>query len=427
MSLALMFGALALLIALEAPIAFALGLASITYLLVEQTVPMTVVVQRMASGLDSFPFLALPLFILTGNLLNSAGIAHRIFTFALCVVGHIRGSLAHVNVLASMIFAGMSGVAQADAAGLGAIEVRAMKRIGFSAEFSAAVSASSAMIGPLIPPSVIMVIYGVLAQVSIADLFLAGIMPGVLVGITLMGLIYGLALTGRIPSQTQPRATLPEFSRAFWRALPALLAPVLLIGGLLLGVATPTELGAITVVYAIALGFINRELTLRGLIEAIKESFITYGILVFIIASAVPFGWVIAVNNLATGLAEFLMSVTQQKWLILAMVNLILLIAGCFLETTAILLIAVPAFLPLMNLLQVDLVHFGIMIVFNLLIGGLTPPFGVLLFVMVEVAQVRFWPLVRAMLPFYPLLIGALILITFWPDFSLTIPRLLAD
>jgi tripartite ATP-independent transporter DctM subunit len=427
MSLALMFAALALLIALEMPVAFALALASVIYLQVEPSVPMTIVVQRMASGLDSFPFLALPLFILTGNLLNSAGIAHRIFTFALCLVGHIRGSLAHVNVVASMIFAGMSGVAQADAAGLGAIEVRAMRRIGFSGEFSAAVSASSAMIGPLIPPSVIMVIYGVLAQVSVADLFIAGIGPGVLVGAVLMGMIYVMARMGTIPSLTQPKPTLPALTIAFWRALPALLAPVLLIGGLFLGIATPTELGAITVVYAIALGFAYRELTLASLFEAFRDSFLTYGILVFIIASAVPFGWVISVNNLATGLAEFLTSLTDQKWLILLMVNLILLIAGCFLETTAILMIAVPALLPLMNLLQVDLVHFGLFLVFNLLIGGLTPPFGVLLFVMVEVAQVRFWPLVRAMLPFYPVLIGALILITYWPAFTLYLPSLLRD
>ena len=203
LTLALMFAVLAALVIIEVPVAMALALSAIAYLLIEQTVPLTLVVQRMAPGLDSFPLLAIPLFILAGNLLNRAGIADRIFEFALALVGHIRGSLAHVNIVASMIFAGMSGVAQADAAGLGTIEVRAMRKEGFDPAFAAAVSAASAIIGPIIPPSVIMVIYAVMAQVSVADLFLAGILPGVVIGLLLMATVYAMALTGRIHAPVQ--------------------------------------------------------------------------------------------------------------------------------------------------------------------------------------------------------------------------------
>ncbi len=267
-----MFLVLAALVILEVPVAVALALSAIAYLLVEQTVPLTLIVQRMAPGLDSFPLLAIPLFILAGNLLNRAGIATRIFEFALTLVGHIRGSLAHVNVVASMIFAGMSGVAQADAAGLGTIEVRAMRKEGFDPAFAAALSAASAIIGPIIPPSVIMVIYAVMAQVSVADLFLAGILPGVVIGLMLMATVWLMALTGRIQAPVRERATAPEIGRAFVRALPALVAPLLLVGGILAGVATPTELGAITVIYAIALGFINRELTWRDVWRCCAET-----------------------------------------------------------------------------------------------------------------------------------------------------------
>ena len=425
MTLALMFLVLAALVILEVPVAVALALSAIAYLLVEQTVPLTLIVQRMAPGLDSFPLLAIPLFILAGNLLNRAGIATRIFEFALTLVGHIRGSLAHVNVVASMIFAGMSGVAQADAAGLGTIEVRAMRKEGFDPAFAAALSAASAIIGPIIPPSVIMVIYAVMAQVSVADLFLAGILPGVVIGLLLMATVWLMALTGRIQAPVRERATAPEIGRAFVRALPALVAPLLLVGGILAGVATPTELGAITVIYAIALGFINRELTWRDVWRCCADTLVTYGVLVFIISAAVPFGWVIAVKNIPTQLAALMLSWTDSPYLILALINVLLLVVGCFMETTAILLIATPALLPLAQGLGIDPVHFGLIMIFNLLIGATTPPFGILLFIMMDIAKVSFGRLIRAMLPFYLPLGLALLLITYWPGLVLWLPRVI--
>ena len=228
---------LAVLVLLEMPIAFALPASALAYLLITDSVPAMLVVQRVASGLESYVLLAIPLFILAGNLFNSAGIATRIFDFATALVGHVRGSLGHVNIVASVIFSGMSGVAQADAAGLGAVEVREMKRRGFSAEFSAAITAVSSIIGPIIPPSGIMIIYAVLADVSVPDLFLAGVVPGVIMSAVLMGVVYWLARSGRIDAPVMPRQAPMDIMRAFWRAFPALMAPVFLIAGILTGFA----------------------------------------------------------------------------------------------------------------------------------------------------------------------------------------------
>ena len=424
MNVWIMFVVFALLVLIEVPVAFALAAGAVAWLILESPIPLTIVVQRMASGLDSFPLLAIPLFVLAGSIMNRAGLAARIFAFALSLFGHIRGSLAHVNVAASIVFAGMSGVAQADAAGLGTVEIRAMRKAGFDPAFAAAVTAASSIIGPIIPPSVIMVIYAVLAQVSVAHLFLAGILPGLLMGGLLMGVIYWLARTGRIVAPTRPRASLRDVGCSFVQALPALLAPVILIAGLLSGAATPTELGAVTVAYALVVGFAQRELTFKKLHLCLVETGLTTGVLVFIIAAAVPFGWVVSVNNLPAALTSTLLGLTDNPYLILAMINVILLLAGLVMETTAILLIAVPALLPLAMALEIDLVHFGVIMVLNLLIGATTPPFGVLLFIMMDIAKVSFAQMVRAMLPFYIPLFAALLVVTFWADLVLFIPRL---
>ena len=427
MTLGLLFGLFALLLIIEIPVAFALAFSSLGVIWHDQTVPLTIVVQRMASGIESFPFLAIPLFILAGNLMNRAGIAARIYAFALSLMGHIRGSLAHVNVLASMIFAGMSGVAQADAAGIGTIEIKHMKEQGFDPAFSAAVSAASAVIGPIIPPSVIMVVYAVNAQASVGDLFLAGVIPGFVMGFALMAMIYWMAVTGRIVAPVQPRANLREIRRSFVAAFPALLAPIILCGGIVIGIATPTELGALTVVYAIVLGFWQRELTWREVSDAAAETLVTYGVLVLIIAAAVPFGWVVAVTEAPQKLAELLFAISQDKWVILGIINVLLLIAGCFMETTAILLIATPTLLPLVKQLGVNEVHFGLMMIINLLIGALTPPFGVLLFITMDIAKVSFAAIVRAIIPFYVPLAVVLLMVTYWPEMVMFLPNLFKD
>ena len=255
MPIELLFLFLLVLVILEVPVAFAMTISAFLFLMLDGQVPLQIVVQRIAPGLDSFPLLAIPLFVLAGNILNSSGIANRIFDFALALFGHIRGSLAHVNVVASIIFAGMSGVAQADAAGLGTIEIEAMERGGFERDFSAAVTAASSIIGPIIPPSTIMVMYAVQADASLAELFLAGVIPGLLMGILLMATVYYLAVSGRVAAPVQPRAEWPQLWKTFYPGLSRHAGPGVFGGrALLTGVATPTELGALIVLYATILG-----------------------------------------------------------------------------------------------------------------------------------------------------------------------------
>jgi len=425
MILALLFLVFLILIAVEVPIAFSLGLSSLCYLLLEGRTPLVIMVQRMTSGLDSFPFLALPLFVLAGNIFSRGGIARRIFDFARALVGHVRGGLAHVNVVASMIFAGMSGTAQADAAGLGIIEIEEMRRDGFDPAFAAAISAASAIIGPIIPPWVIMVIFAVMTEVSVASLFLGGFIPGVIMGIALMAMVYWLAATGRVYAPSLPRQPLRVVWRTFLSALPALVAPVFLVGGMLIGVATPTELGAIVVVYGIVLGFIYRELTLRELMNIFAESAVMYAILVFIISVAFPFGWLVAINQVPAKVAAWMLSLTDNSWALLLLINLILIFAGCFMETTAILVISVPVLFPLATGLGVDPVHFGLIMIINLLIGTCTPPFGIALFITMQIAGVPFGAVVRAIMPFWVPLLAVLFLITFVPQLTLFLPSLL--
>ena len=409
------------------PIVFALPTSALVYLIITDSFPPMLVVQRVASGLESYVLLAIPLFIFAGNLFNAAGISTRIFDFAAACVGHIRGSLAHVNIFASVIFSGMSGVAQADAAGLGAVEVREMKKRGFSPEFSAAITAVSSIIGPIIPPSGIMIIYAVLADVSVPDLFLAGIVPGILMALFLMIFVYWLAKTDRIEAPLVPKKGPSEIGFAFWRALPALAAPVFLISGILLGFATPTQLGALPVIYAIFLGITTGELKLNYFWKSTKETIVTCGALVFIIAAATPFSAILALEGIPQQLAEVLLSISDNPLVILLLVNIALLIFGMVMDTTAILLVAVPVLVPALKTLGIDPVHFGIVMVINLLIGTLTPPFGVLIFVMTEVAKVKYRPLLRQIAPFYLPLIIFLIIVTYFPSLSLSLPACVFD
>ena len=420
----IIFGALFTMVFLGVPVAFSIGITTLANLML-RGVPLTIMVQRMVNGLDSFPFLAIPLFILAGNLMNQAGITDKIFTFALSLVGHLRGSLAHVNVVTSIIFAGVSGVAQADAAGLGVIEMRAMEKAGYDKAFSAAVTATSSIIGPIIPPSVIMAVFSVISGISLGRLFVAGFIPGLLMGASLMLLIYFFAITGRIKGDIYPRPPLTIIVKHFWGAFPALVTPILLVGGMLAGAATPTELGAICVVYGLLLAVFYRTFRLKMIVAVFSETLEMVGILVFVIAVAFPFSWLVATYNIPSLLIKLVEPFTATPWLILLVMNVVLLFLGMFMETTAILLIMVPLLFPLASSVGINEVHFGMIVIINLLIGAVTPPFGMCLYIVTDIAKVPFLRVVKATLPFLIPLLFTLLLVTYWPSMVLFLPNLL--
>jgi tripartite ATP-independent transporter DctM subunit len=424
MSLGILFVLAVGLVMLEVPVAFAMIASAIMFLALDGTVSSQIVVQRLAPCLDSFPLLAIPLYILAGNLLNKSRIAERIFEFSLALLGHVRGSLAHVNVLASIIFAGMSGTAAGDAAGMGVIEVEAMHREGFDRGFSAAVSGASSIIGPIIPPSTIMVIYAAQVGASLSALFLAGVIPGLLMGFVLMTTIYLMCLTGRVNVPPRRRAKLSHIWKTFVTAFPGLMAPIVLTLGLLTGIATPTELGAIIVLYSALLGLASRDLNPSKIWGCMVDAFLTSGVIVVIFAAAAPFAWILAYWNLPQHLADTLMSLTSNKYLILIIVNIGLLVLGCFVETAALLVISIPVLTPLLQQIGVDPIHFGIIVIINLMLGANTPPFGVILFVMMHVAKISFSRYVRAFMPFYIPQAVLLITITYLPALSLWLPQM---
>ncbi len=424
MIVALLFGGLFVLVFLGLPVAFSIGIITFGNLLIKG-VPLTIMVQRMTNGLDSFPFLAIPLFILAGNLMNQAGITDKIFSFALSLVGHIRGSLAHVNVVTSIIFAGVSGVAQADTAGLGVIEMKAMEKAGYDKAFSAAVTATSSIIGPIIPPSVIMAVFSVVAGISLGKLFVAGFIPGLIMGGSMMVLIYIYAITGRIKGEVYPRPPFKTIVKNFIGALPALVTPVILVVGMIAGAATPTELGAICVVYGILLAVYYRTFSIKMIMDVFSETLQMVGILVLVIAVAFPFSWLVATYNIPILLVNILEPFKHNVWLILLILNIVLLFLGMFMETTAILLIMVPLLFPLATSIGINEVHFGMIVIINLLIGAVTPPFGMCLYIVTDIAKVPFVQVVKASLPFLIPLMFTLFLVTYWPDMVVFLPNLL--
>ena len=356
--------------------------------------------------------------------MSTGGIARRIFKFANSSVGHVPGGLGHVNVLASIIFAGMSGVAQADAAGLGKIEIDEMKRSGYSVDFSAAITAASAVIGPIIPPSGIMVIYAVLSGVPLDKLFLGGFLPGLILGGMLMITVYILVKTKKVIAPVLPRVSWKKRIANFFEALPVLFIPTFLIFGLLTGIATPTELGALTVLFAVILSFIQKELTWKSLFECAVQTAKTTGILAILIMAAAPFTWIMGINNAGQILLNTFGSTSLSPYVILLLINLMLLIAGSLMETTVILLITVPILTPIVMALGIDPIHFGLLIILNLLFGTITPPFGVLLFVMMNLTGLSLAKISKAILPFYIPMILLLTLITFVPAIVTFIPNL---
>jgi tripartite ATP-independent transporter DctM subunit len=380
--------------------------------------------RRMVDGLDSFPMLAVPLFILAATILNSAGITNHLFGFARALVGHIRGGLGHVNVLASLFFSGMSGSAMADAGGLGKMEIEAMRRAGYDDGFAGSITAASSMIGPLVPPSITMVLYGVISNTSIGQLFLGGIVPGVLCAFSLMLMVYLFARNRDYPRD--PVRGLREIASLFVKSLPALLTPAVIVGGIFSGWFSPTEAAAITVLYAILIDLLfYRELTLQRLWDCIYETCVTSAAIGTIIAGVGLFGWVLAREQAPQQIAQLFLAVADDPITFLIAVNVMIFVLGAFIESLVILLVVVPILVPIALGFGIDPVHFGIIVVLNLMISILTPPMGMALFVVAQVGGIPFQKLARAIVPwlFPPIIV--LILVCVFPVLATGLPSLL--
>jgi C4-dicarboxylate transporter, DctM subunit len=383
-----------------------------------------VVAQRTYASTTSFPLLAIPFFILAGNLMNTGGMTERIFRFAHTLVGHMKGGLGQVNVVGSMVFAGMSGSALADAMGLGAIEVKAMTARGYEARFAAAVSAASATVGPVIPPSIPLVLFGSMTGVSVGALFLGGVVPGILMGVAMMVVVAIVARRRNYPSE--PRATLAEVVRGLVDGLGALVTPAIIMGGILGGIFTPTEASVVACAYALVLGMaVYRELKWRDLPRILLETANQTAQVMFIVATAGLFGWFLIYMRVPDTLIQALTALSANKWAVLAIINVILLVLGCFMEGIAIMLLTVPIFMPIIGKLGIDPVHFGVVMTLNLMIGLLTPPVGMALYAMSSVARVPVVELARELVPFMFSIFAVLVLITFVPGVVTWLPRLI--
>ena len=459
-------GTFLLLMILGVPVAFAMAGASLLFVMISGTVPDFVVVHRMISGVDSFPLLAVPFFILAGNLMNVAGITQRIYNFAVALVGWMKGGLGHVNIIGSVIFSGMSGTAIADAAGLGTIEIKAMTDHGYDKEFSVGVTAASATLGPIIPPSLPFVIYGMMANVSIGALFLGGIIPGIVMTIFMMltvawfahrnqwgadvkfswpqlggaaleviivlafPLAIWLMIEAGLSANWSAGAALLILLALDWyfdfSAVMALMAPVLLIGGMTMGWFTPTEAAVAAVLWALFLGLVRyRTMTLKALAKATFDTIETTSSVLFIVAAASIFAWLLTVTRTAELLTTLILGLTQSKWVFLLLANLLMLFVGCFLDTIAAITILVPILMPIVLKLGIDPIHFGLIMTLNLMIGLLHPPLGMVLFVLARVANLSVERTTIAILPWLVPLFVSLIAITYVPEITLWLPNML--
>jgi tripartite ATP-independent transporter DctM subunit len=420
----LMTGLFIALMLARVPVAIAIGLAALPPLLILDK-DLAIIPQYMLDGVTSTPLLAVPLFILAGNLFGALGLSRRIWDFARHVVGHFRGGLGHVMVIANVIFAGISGSALADAAALGLIGIPEMERHGYRRRFAAAITLCSSVIGPMFPPSINLILYGIVAQVSIGRLFLGGVVPGLIIALAMMGFIWLIAVSGREPCPVAPRSTLRGASCGFVRAAPALAVPVIVILGMGFGLITPTEVGVLAVLYAGLLGLIYREASPRRVYRVVDGAAKATVNIMLIIATSSVAGWIYAYDGTSQRVAAWMFAITQDKTLLLLMINLFLLIMGCMLEPIPLLILTVPIFLPLIGQLGVDPVHFGIIMSLNITIGIVHPPIGIGLYVIMGIVEIRFEDLVWACLPLIVPLLACLMLFTYVPELTLWLPNLI--
>lgn len=405
------------------PVAASILIPCVGYILLEG-LPLEMIAQRMQYALDSYTLAAVPLFILVGNLMNSSGITTRMFHFADKAVGRFPGGLAQVNIFASLVFSGMSGAALADVGGLGQVEIKAMKEKGFSVPYAAGLTVASATVGPIFPPSIPLVLYGSIAGVSVIKLLLSGIMPAILAVIAMMVLTAFLALVRKYP-RAERWPSFKELWAAFYPAFPALLTPVLLIVGMLTGIFTPTEASSITVLWVLIISFLYKELTLKGTITALVETIKSSSAVLIIVAAASLFGWILAVEQIPQMFSSFLLSISKNPLVLLAILNVLLLICGMILDSTTSILLLVPIIIPPLVAVGIDPIHLGIIFVFNIMLGLITPPMGLSLFMVSKIANVSIKSVVKEVAPYYIPLVATLLVVTYMPALILWIPNML--
>jgi len=416
------FALLVVLMLMGLPIVFAMGVATLAYL-AAAGISFSILPQRMVNSVSSFVIIAIPLFYLAGDLMNACRLTDRIVHLARAFVGHFHGGLAQVNIVSGVIFSGISGSATADTAAIGAALIPAMKKEGYPAAFSAAVTVSSGMLGPIIPPSIALVIYGALANQSIGKLLLAGIVPGLLIGLCLMLWVRYEARVRRFPRHS--RAALRDMACAVWQGAAALLFPVIILAGIMLGVFTPTEAAAVAVLYALAIGFLlYRSLTPREAWGAFMRVCWGSARVLIIIAVASAFSWVVARERVPDAIVAAMLDLTQSRIVVLFLMIGLLLLVGLFMIESAALIVLTPILVPVVEHFGIDPIHFGVLMVYVLVLGGGHPPVGVLLFVAQDIAHVPYGELVRAMLPFYIPLLAASVIIALFPGLTLWIPNL---
>jgi tripartite ATP-independent transporter DctM subunit len=414
----------ALIFILRLPIALGMLMSSIFYCLLAPgpATGLQVAAGQFLSNLDvKFILIAVPLFVFAAKVMNSGAVTEKIFRFANNLVGRWRGGMGHVNVVASIIFSGMTGSAVADASGLGIMEIEAMREQGYDDSFSCAITAASATIGPIFPPSIPMIFYAMLSGASIGKLFIGGMIPGILIGLALMAYIAFIANKRDYPRGE--KYTLRQFIKNTIIAFPALMTPVILLGGIYTGVVTPTEAGALAGIYALLISvLVYRSLGLRQLLEVIFETVKTTGILTVIVGAAFSFSYIVALEHIPDVFSGLLLGITSNKYVLLLVINILFIILGMFIDTMAITLVFIPMVLPLVKLLGIDLVHFGVVIVLNMMIGLSTPPFGMLLFIVSGISGTPLKSIIKEIFPMLLVLIGVLFLITYVPWFVLYLP-----
>lgn len=423
MELAVLVVTLVVMLMIGLPLPFCLGGASLAALLAMGGIPLTVIPQRFVAGINSFAFMAIPFFLLVGEIMNASGITKRIIAFSNALVGPLPGGLAQVNVVSSMFFGGISGSATADTASIGSILIPAMKREGYDADFTAALTACSSTCGPIIPPSITLILYGVIAEVSITQLFLGGYVPGLMLGLGLIAATFIIARKRGYP--VYARSSLRELGRSFLAASWALFLPFLIIGGLLGGMFTVTEAAAVAVVYALFVGMVlYRDLSPARLPRLLFNTAVRVGSLMTVAAGALVFAWVLTILEVPQTVAEWIFSISHDKLVILLLLNLLFLFIGMFMEAKAALLILLPVILPVLPEVGIDPIHFGVVIVFNLLVGLVTPPVGLCLNLAAKIGNVPLNRASIAVLPFIAVQLIVLFLITYIPGLVLWLPSL---